>query len=42
MNTFVTSLFLALVMVELSDLVFAVNPVPAVFTFSTDTFVVYT
>jgi tellurite resistance protein TerC len=39
---FVTPLFLALVMVELTDLIFAVDSVPAVFAITTDTFVVYT
>ena len=39
---FVTPLFLALVMVELTDLVFAVDSVPAVFAITTDTFIVYT
>ena len=41
-KTFVTPLFLALVMVELTDLVFAVDSVPAVFAITTDTFIVYT
>jgi tellurite resistance protein TerC len=40
--TFVTPLLLALVMVELADLVFAVDSVPAVFAITTDTFIVYT
>jgi tellurite resistance protein TerC len=39
---FATPLFLALVMVELIDLIFAVDSVPAVFAITTDTFVVYT
>lgn len=38
----VTPLFLALVMVELTDLIFAVDSVPAVFAITTETFVVYT
>lgn len=38
----VTPLFLALIMVELTDLIFAVDSVPAVFAITTETFVVYT
>ena len=38
----VTPLFLALVMVELADLLFAVDSVPAVFAITTDPFLVYT
>lgn len=38
----VTPLFLALVVIELADLVFAVDSVPAVFAVTQDTFVVYT
>lgn len=37
-----TPLFLALVVINLADLVFAVDSVPAIFAISTDTFVVYT
>jgi len=37
-----TPLFLALVMVELADLVFAVDSVPAIFAITTDPFIVYT
>jgi tellurite resistance protein TerC len=37
-----TPLFLALVIINLADLVFAVDSVPAVFAITTDTFVVYT
>ncbi|MCW3798018.1 TerC family protein [Sphingomonas sp. BN140010] len=37
-----TPLFLALVVVNLADLVFAVDSVPAIFAITTDTFVVYT
>ncbi|MCA0271914.1 MAG: TerC family protein [Proteobacteria bacterium] len=40
--TFATPLFLALVMVEIADLVFAVDSVPAVFAITTDPFIVYT
>lgn len=39
---FVTPLFLALVLVELADLIFAVDSVPAVFAITTDPFIVYT
>ena len=42
MVRFVTPLFLALVMIEFADLVFAVDSVPAVFTITTDPFIVYT
>ena len=37
-----TPLFLALVVINLADLVFAVDSVPAIFTITTDTFIVYT
>ncbi|MBI2239726.1 MAG: TerC family protein [Magnetospirillum gryphiswaldense] len=37
-----TPLFLALAMVELADLVFAVDSVPAIFAISTDPYIVYT
>ena len=37
-----TPLFLALCMVEIADLVFAVDSVPAIFAITTDTFIVYT
>ena len=39
---FVTPLFLALVLVEFVDLVFAVDSVPAIFSITTDPFIVYT
>jgi tellurite resistance protein TerC len=39
---FVTPLFLALVMVETADIVFAVDSVPAIFAITTDPFIVYT
>ena len=39
---FVTPLFLALMMIELADLLFAVDSVPAVFAITTDPFIVYT
>ena len=37
-----TPLFLALVLIEIADLVFAVDSVPAVFAITTDPFIVYT
>jgi tellurite resistance protein TerC len=37
-----TPLFLALVIINLADLVFAVDSVPAIFSITTDTFIVYT
>ncbi|MGX5668122.1 TerC family protein [Rhizobium daejeonense] len=42
MKIYFTPLFLALVMVELADLVFAVDSIPAVFAITTDPFIVYT
>ena len=39
---FVTPLFLALVLIEIADLVFAVDSVPAVFAITTDPYIVYT
>jgi len=39
---FFTPLFLALVLVEFVDLVFAVDSVPAIFAITTDPFIVYT
>jgi len=39
---FMTPLFLALVMVEIVDVVFAVDSVPAIFAITTDPFIVYT
>ena len=40
--TFMTPLFLALIMIEIVDLVFAVDSVPAIFAITTDPFIVYT
>jgi tellurite resistance protein TerC len=40
--TFATPLFLALLMVEFVDVVFAVDSVPAIFAITTDPFIVYT
>jgi tellurite resistance protein TerC len=42
MKTFVTPLLLALIMVELADLVFAVDSIPAIFAITTDPYIVYT
>lgn len=42
LKTFVTPLFLALVMVEIADLIFAVDSIPAIFAITTDPFIVYT
>nr|WP_249219096.1 TerC family protein [Loktanella sp. SALINAS62] len=39
---FATPLFLALILIEVADLVFAVDSVPAVFTITTDPYIVYT
>jgi len=42
LKTFATPLLLALIMVELADLVFAVDSIPAIFAITTDPFIVYT
>ena len=42
MVTAATPLFLALVVINLADIVFAVDSVPAIFAITTDTFIVYT
>lgn len=39
---FATPLFLALVVINIADLVFAVDSVPAIFAITTDTYIVYT
>ncbi|MEY3552265.1 MAG: hypothetical protein RL735_613 [Pseudomonadota bacterium] len=39
---FMTPLFVVLVMVNIADLIFAVDSVPAIFAITTDTFIVYT
>jgi tellurite resistance protein TerC len=39
---FATPLFMALVMVELADVIFAVDSVPAIFAITTDPYIVYT
>jgi tellurite resistance protein TerC len=40
--TFVTPLFLALAMIEIADVIFAVDSVPAIFAITTDPYIVYT
>ncbi|MGG5808095.1 TerC family protein [Falsiroseomonas sp. CW058] len=42
MALFLTPLMLALVLVEIADLIFAVDSVPAIFAITTDPFIVYT
>ena len=42
LQTFVTPLFLALMVIEFADLVFAVDSVPAIFAITTDPYLVYT
>lgn len=42
LKTFITPLLLALIMVELADVVFAVDSIPAIFAITTDPFIVYT
>ncbi len=42
LKTFVTPLFLALIMVEIADLIFAVDSIPAIFAITTNPFIVYT
>jgi tellurite resistance protein TerC len=39
---FMTPLFLALVMIEIADVIFAVDSIPAIFAITTDPFIVYT
>lgn len=40
--TFMTPLFLALVLIEIADVIFAVDSVPAIFAITTDPYLVYT
>jgi tellurite resistance protein TerC len=40
--TFMTPLFVALIMIEIADVIFAVDSVPAIFAITTDPFIVYT
>ncbi|MCC6736905.1 MAG: TerC family protein [Bauldia sp.] len=42
LRRFVTPLFLALIMIETADVIFAVDSVPAIFAITTDPFIVYT
>jgi tellurite resistance protein TerC len=42
LKTWITPLLLALIMVELADLVFAVDSIPAIFAITTDPYIVYT
>ncbi|MCQ0988947.1 TerC family protein [Jiella marina] len=42
LTLFVTPLFMALVMIEIADVIFAVDSVPAIFAITTDPFIVYT
>lgn len=42
MVTWVTPLFVALILIEIVDLIFAVDSVPAIFAITTDPFIVYT
>lgn len=42
LKTFMTPLFLALILVEFADLIFAVDSIPAIFAITTDPFIVYT
>ncbi|CAN7427134.1 TerC family protein [Rhizobium sp. LjRoot98] len=39
---FITPLFMALVLIEIADVIFAVDSVPAIFAITTDPFIVYT
>ncbi len=39
---FMTPLFLALILIEVADVIFAVDSVPAIFAITTDPFIVYT
>ena len=39
---FMTPLFMALILIEIADLIFAVDSVPAIFAITTDPFIVYT
>jgi tellurite resistance protein TerC len=42
MTLFATPLFVALIVINVADLIFAVDSVPAIFLITTDTFIVYT
>ena len=41
-HIFITPLFIALILIELTDLVFAVDSVPAIFTITKDPYIIYT
>ena len=41
-HSFITPLFIALIFIELTDLVFAVDSVPAIFTITKDPYIIYT
>ena len=42
MERYMTPLFLALIMIEIADVIFAVDSVPAIFAITTDPYIVYT
>lgn len=42
MKVFITPLFVALILIEFTDLIFAVDSVPAIFTITKDPYIVYT
>lgn len=42
LKTIATPLFLALIMVEIADLIFAIDSIPAIFAITTDPFIVFT
>ena len=41
-HIFMTPLFVALVLIEFTDLIFAVDSVPAIFTITKDPYIIYT
>jgi len=41
-KTFITPLFMALILIELTDVVFALDSIPAILAITTDSFIVYT
>lgn len=40
--TFITPLFITLIMIECADIIFSIDSVPAIFALTTDTFIIYT
>jgi tellurite resistance protein TerC len=42
MHTHITPLFVALILIELTDIIFAVDSVPAIFTITKDPYIIYT